>query len=124
MSLKNSSDTIGNQTCDLPVCSTVTNAGSIVIFTSMQLTMYDSFLKINVRIYIHISGIILNFEYLSNNFYLCSIHHNIKFSKVPRCRSNKENWFSYFVYVLNELCIFFQCCIFLSFSILQNINRL
>jgi hypothetical protein len=30
----------------------VTNAGSIVTFTSMPIIMHDSFLKINVRIYI------------------------------------------------------------------------
>jgi len=52
--------------------------------------MFDSVLKINVRIDIYIYGIILNFEYLSNNFYLCSIHQNIKLCKVPRCRSNKK----------------------------------
>jgi hypothetical protein len=64
----------------------VKGAGSTVLFTSLQIIMYDTFLKIKVRIYIY--GITLNFKYLYNNFYLCGIHQNIKFCKVPHCKSN------------------------------------
>ena len=48
------------------------------------------------------SGIIQIFAFLLSNFSSCDIRWKMKFSKVPHRKSNKYNWFLFFVHVLND----------------------
>jgi len=85
----------------------------------MKTIIHDSCLKRNVRIYVW--NVITFLHTWSLNFFHVIFAETWSFSKCHIAKSNKYNWFLFFIYVPNKLYIF-SSCTFLFF-IWWNMNH-